>query len=120
MIPTYHVDSSGRSVEIGAGGTLTVASLFDDIEFNELAVAGTAYNYYTPLAGSGFISGLGFDRTLITLTTAQGDKQIGINTVYGDVGYQIGFFDDLILGIAKFKVNIQAVYFINLGIGMQY
>jgi len=55
MLSVYLVDSSGKQVEVGAGGSLTIAPLFDEIEFNEMAVADQAYNYYLPLAGSKFI-----------------------------------------------------------------
>lgn len=55
MIPVYIVDSNGKKVTVGAGGTLSLAPLFDEIEFNELAVADQIYNYYQPLAGSRFI-----------------------------------------------------------------
>jgi hypothetical protein len=55
MLPVHLTDSSGKEVTVGDGGTLAVAPLFDDIEFNELDVAGQAYNYYIPLAGSRFI-----------------------------------------------------------------
>tara|TARA_R110002126_G_scaffold1757_2_gene10557 strand:- start:3450 stop:3851 length:402 start_codon:yes stop_codon:yes gene_type:complete len=47
------VDIDG--VTIAKGGTIPVSGLFDEIEFNELAVINQVYNYYRPLAGSRFI-----------------------------------------------------------------
>jgi len=47
------VDIDG--ITIAKGGTIPVSGLFDEIEFNELAVANQVYNYYQPLAGSRFI-----------------------------------------------------------------
>ena len=55
MLPVYLVDSSNKEVVVGNGGTLTISAIFDVVEFNELAVADQAYNYYQPLAGSKFI-----------------------------------------------------------------
>ena len=56
-----------EGVTAAKGGTLPVSGLFDEIEFNELAVAGTAYNYYQPLAGSRFI---------VTGVVATADKDV--------------------------------------------
>lgn len=39
----------------GSSMPVVVSSPDDEIEFNELAVAAQAYNYYLPLAGSRFI-----------------------------------------------------------------
>lgn len=44
-----------EGVTIAKGGTIPVSGIFDEIEFNELAVANQAYNFYQPLAGSRFI-----------------------------------------------------------------
>lgn len=44
-----------EGVTVAKGGTIPVSGLFDEIEFNELATANQAYNYYQPLAGSRFI-----------------------------------------------------------------
>lgn len=55
MIEVTLVDSSGREVTVGKGGTLAIAPIAVDIEFNELDTVNQAYNYYLPLAGSRFI-----------------------------------------------------------------
>lgn len=55
MLPVYLTDSEGKAVAVGDGGTLTIATIFDDIEFNAMEVANQAYSYYLPLAGSRFI-----------------------------------------------------------------
>ena len=49
------VGRNGRSVEVAPTGAMVVTPENDEIEFNELAVANQAYNYYTPLAGSRFV-----------------------------------------------------------------
>jgi hypothetical protein len=54
-IPVLIVGSNGREAVVGEDGTLVVTAQDDEIEFNELAVANQAYNFYEPRAGKRFI-----------------------------------------------------------------
>ncbi len=64
--------SAGAMVAVTPSGELVVAPLaYDETEFNELAVANTAYNFYGPRAGKQFV---------LTGVLAYADKQVASNT----------------------------------------
>ena len=63
---------SGRVADVTPDGALAVGPVsFNLVEFNELAAAATAYNFYSPLPGKQFV---------VTAIFAYGDKQVSSST----------------------------------------
>tara|TARA_R110002126_G_scaffold153309_3_gene300487 strand:- start:778 stop:1191 length:414 start_codon:yes stop_codon:yes gene_type:complete len=117
MIPVYVTDSNGREVAVGEGGALTVSPVFDEVAFNELAVADQAYNYYTPLAGSKFIltgvvatadSSVVGDATVIIYEASAPDS-----TTVDNVLFQFVLLKNQQLVIPNFQIKVTPNVWIN-------